>query len=144
MAITKAALKSEIQIDPNALGYAPFNAASDWDSIVALLNDKSKGGQINVSVLDARSLVNAVVASEYNTLTQPARDLWRDVLTVGVSQGVRLNDSGIVSLVLAIWSAGATRTNLIALQKRAGSRCEALFGEGAAVNSQDVFNAVTT
>lgn len=144
MAITKAALKSEIQNDPNALGYAPFSAASDWDSIAALLNDRSKGGQINVAVLDARSLVNAVVAAEYNALTQPARDLWRDILTVGATQGVRLNDSGIVALVLAVWSAGTTRTNLVALQKRAGSRCEALFGEATAVNAQDVFNAVTT
>lgn len=144
MAVTKAALKSEVQNDPAALGYAAFSAVSDWDSLAVLLNDRTKGGPINVTVLDARSLVNAVVAAEYNALTQPARDLWRDILTVGATQGVRLNDTGIVALVLAIWPASATRTNLVALQKRTGSRCEVLFGEGTAVNAQDVFNAVTT
>jgi len=140
-----AALTTELSTDPAALGYAALTAAPDAAGLVTLLNDTTKGGTLNPTYVDAHALVNAVVASEYNALTQAARDLWRDVIVAAGTNGVRVNDAGVKAIVLAVWAAGTTtRTALAALQTRACSRFEKLFGENAACQDNDVKSAIWT
>jgi len=143
MAMTKAALLAELQTDSQALGYAALVAANDDVGLAALLNDKTKGGSINRVTINASELQSAVVASEYAALSADQKALWHDLLQAAANGGVLISNTNIRNQALAVWAGGtASRTNLSNMQTRAGSRVEALWGEGASVSYTDVSNAL--
>ena len=143
MAMTKAALLSELQTDSQALGYAALVAANNDSALATLLNNKTKGGTIDRVTITASELQSCVVGSEYLTLTADQKSLWQSILLAASDGGVRMLNANIRAQALAVWAGGTTtRTNLGAAQTRAGSRAEALWGEGAAVSVADVSNAL--
>ena len=141
--MTKAALKAELQNDPQTLGYAALVAANDDVALAHLLNDKTKGGSVNRVTVTAAELQSCVVAAEYASLTADQKSLWQCILLAAADGGVRMSNANIRAQALAVWAGGTTtRTNLGAMQDRAGSRAEALWGEGASVSHSSVSDAL--
>lgn len=154
MAIDYAALKSELQTDPNAYGYAATNgndvAKAD------LLNLARAAITIRRSDVPAKDLWEAIDVGDYTALqanpTATQLSLERRYLawmtglpTFGT---VRiLNDDGsngpVAANLLAMFPAGSTtRARIVALASRNGSRAEQLFGQGVVVTAQDVGKAL--
>jgi len=141
--MTKAALLSELQTDSQALGYAALVAANNDAALAVLLNDKTKGGTISRTIVTATELQSCVVGSEYLSLTADQKSLWQSILLAAADGGVRMSNTNIRAQALAVWAGGTTtRTNLGNAQDRAGSRAEALWGDGASVSVGDISNAL--
>lgn len=143
MALTDAQiaiLQTEINTDPQSLGYA----GKTNPEIADLLNTAGLSSEtVDVGIINGQELSMAVEISEYLSLSAPARDAWNTILSAGDGQ-INVGDSRVVSQIGAIWGpATTTRANLLALKTRVCSRAEALFGSGIAVSMFDVAEAVT-
>ena len=141
--MTKAALKTELQTDPQTLGYAALVAANNDVALAALLNDKTKGGSIPRTLGTASDLQSCVDSAEYAALTGPKQGLWTAMLIAAIGNGVPLANAGFQAQAVYIWpAAGPTLTALTALLTRAGSRAEALWGDGTSVSFSQVSDAL--
>lgn len=140
--IDLAVLKTEIETDPAAVGYAPHVSSGNHSAIAALLREPSPGGEtIDVPAVSAQRLHAQAEAAEYLALSQGQRDLWLALLTV--SEDVPLGSSLIRGQIGAVWGPGSTtRTRIIALQDRPAARIEVLFGIGTKVRHSDVAAAL--
>lgn len=131
MPIPLAALKTELQTDPTALGLtAPYDAGQD--SIAAdLLNRPNVAIRMDVEV-PAAVFVEAIDRTEYLVLADGDK---RMLQLLATPDTVRLRNPALG----AMFPLGTqTRTNLQFLAKRAGSRAEQLWGAGAFVAHSDV------
>jgi hypothetical protein len=137
MTINTAQLRSEIQTDPIALGYAAPVAAKNWQGVADILNNPNQGA-INVSHVNSQALQSAVNPAEYLALSQGQRDLWAAILAQG---SVSVNDAGIKAQALAVFTAAATSTRAAFTQllTKPASRAEALFGLGTVIGYYDVY-----
>ena len=141
MAFTKAQLRAELLTDAGGLGYAPYVTANNDTTLADLLNDRTKGGNIDRVRVTAAELQSCVVASEALALTTAQSNLWVALLTAAADGGILLSDNQIRNQILAVFTAsgaGTTRSKVSTLQQRAGSRAEALWGEGTTVSYADV------
>lgn len=131
MALTDAALQSELLNDPAALGYAPLLAAGRYGEVVAALNLSRVGVTVGRTVIPSWEFVNAIVPTEYITLTQAQRDY----LTMLAAAGqVQLGGGGVRDALTALFGpATQSRANLIVLLNRPASRAEFLFGQAVAI-----------
>lgn len=134
MPINLAQLRTEIQTDPLALGYAPFVASGNDGGIQDLLNTPS-GRSVQRETVTANQLLGTVTASEYAALTAVQRDLWQAILTATANSGVPLKDAQIRSQLGAVWGSGTTtRAAIVALQTNSNaSRADFLFGESVTI-----------
>lgn len=150
MAVNIPQLKTELLTDPLGLGYAPTVASRD-DSITASIINQIRAGilikRADVSpseVFHALDLVD-LIASPTATMNSYLQSL----LTAPYSIRL-LNDDGtstpVQTNVLTLLKTGSTptKTRLIALQTRAGSRSEQLFGAGTIVTANDIALALTS
>lgn len=132
------ALKTELDTDPQGYGYAGttnFQAAQ-------LLNLFRVGEVVTRQTISVQDLQSQVVIAEYLLLTAVQREGWNAVLIASSDGGVDVSNQSIRDQAAAIWGAGTqTRQNLIDIQTRAGSRAEALFGEGFVVTDKQVEEA---
>lgn len=135
-----AALKTEVETDPAALGFAPLVAAENWQGCAALLNAPKAGFKLPIGVQPSYRVVGAVKRSEWDALT--AAD--KNYLTFLIQAGdVDLSASEIRTALGAIFPAGSvSRANLLALVDRSGSRAEELFGAGTIIGYEDVIRAI--
>lgn len=131
----KVAVRAEIDNDPGGLGYAAVTGteAEINAGIAAKLNAKG------VSVTDPFTkvqrdrvvgweLVGALVYGEYASLTQMQRDLFETIVACGQ---IDPRDTNIRTIFGQMFGVGTTtRTNLLNLEYRIGSRAENLFGAG--------------
>jgi hypothetical protein len=139
-----AALISEINGDPIGVGYAA--AAGNPSDVAGLLNQTPEptgvtGGQESIFKKHelVENLIPAIVAAEYEALSQAKRD---ELALVFSTQYVKTGDAALRTLIAAIFPAGATRTALIAAASRLCSRAEALWGDGFRVTDQQVAAAL--
>lgn len=156
MAIDYAALKTELNTDPTALGYAAPRTAGDDVTLAGIVNLLRATIQIRRADISASEIANAIDVADYTALpgSPTAAQLSSErrflawitgILTVG---SVRLlNDDGTnapaITNFQAMFPAGsATRTRLLALASRNGSRAEQLFGAGTVITSADVAKAL--
>ena len=117
MALTLAALKTELTTDPNAYGYAPHVASGSTGALAALLNEPRATISVPRGLVGTWEIIAATDAAEYNGLSATAKD---DVA-----------DAQIQAILKALFpNPSTTRTNLIARLTRIGSRAEQLFGVG--------------
>lgn len=131
MAINLTALKAEITTDPLTRGYSGM---SD-DAIAASLAVPNR--QADREALDSGTLVASIVSADYVGLTANQKDYVR---LVAMATSVPLT-AALKSELGAIFPAGSTtRANLIALQKRPGTRAEEL-NLGGQPTASDVANA---
>ena len=141
MAMTKAALYTELTTDPQSLGYAPFVAANNDKALADLLNDKTKGAAIDRVRVTASELQSCVIAAEAVALTPAQAALWTHILLAAADGGILMSDNQIRNQILAVFTAtggGTTKAKISNAQQRLGSRAEVLWGENASVSHGDV------
>jgi hypothetical protein len=141
---TLAALTSELNTDPIAMGYAAVFASCS--SLANLLNQNPEpvgvtGGQESIfrrTVL-AEDMVAGIVLTEYAALAQSNRDYLN--LLFGPGQ-VKTGDTNVRTQLGLIFPAGTSRTNMLAAAQKLASRAEALWGDGFTVSAQTVCQAL--
>lgn len=169
MSINFTALKNELNNDPVSLGYAPFIALGDDVSLAAILNfvrngvtpcpvNNVVGAAVTVRRKDISSaeIILAIDVTDYTALptnpnnTQLSNERrflsWLECLT-NVPQVRLINDDGtdtpVITNLQAMFPGGTgTRTRLVALAIRSGSRAELLFGVGTNITPDNVGQAL--
>lgn len=138
MPIDYAALKTELQNDPAALGYAALITAGNDQGLADALNLVRNGVpyQINREPIATALFITKMDSAEFAALTQP--QLLR-LNTMLIGGAVDINDANTQTSLLGIFPAnGASKAAVQALLKRQGSRAEVLFGRGVVVTATDV------
>lgn len=136
-----AALKAELTNDPSALGYAASLTDGDHGTPTTLLNQVRAGApyQVDRETVPTYILFASVDATEFAALTQLQLLQLSAILS---AQQVDLSKASIRTMLGAIFPvSGPTRTALIALAKRQGSRAEVLFGMGTTLSHQHISQA---
>lgn len=142
MAISYTALKTELQTDPTAIGYASLLAAGNHTALAAALNLVRATISVFRGVIPTWELLSCVVKTEYAALTASDKQLFQIVLSCGE---VDTTDSGIQTMLGSIYpNPSTTRTAMIARASRTGSRAEQLFGTGTAITIADIAKALAS
>ena len=116
-------LKTELQA-----GH-PGTGAYDADSAIAAAQLNAVNHTKNRTFVSPAEMQASVVGADFVALSAVAQRAWLAIL----SDDVDPTNANTITQVEAIWPAGATRTNLIALQTEPGSRAEELgFGRVSA------------
>jgi hypothetical protein len=140
MPVNHTALGAELQSDPAGLGYAPLLTATNWTALAALLNAPKASVKLSVGVQPSYRVVAAINRAEWDALAAAAKNYLSFVIQAGE---VDLGPGEVRTALSALFPAGsATRTSLLALVDRVGSRAEELFGAGVVVTYEDVIRAV--
>lgn len=156
MAIDYVAFKTELQTDPQALGYAASRTAGDDVTLAGIVNLARAGITIRRSDIQPLELASAIDVVDYTSIgaSPTAAQLSTErrflawLTAVFALPVLRLvNDDGSDTLIIknfkAMFAAGTpTLTRLSALSVRNGSRAEQLFGAGTVVSSADVAKAL--
>ena len=125
-------LKSELATDPVAMGYS----GKTTDQIVTLINDPTKR-TIDRTIVPAYEVINATVPAEWAALTADEKTRYSTLTGAGA---LDVTNANVRAAFAAMFGAGTTtRTALVALQTRTGSRADEL-GLGP-VTRQDVIDA---
>jgi len=126
MAMTLAALKSELLNDPTTLGYAAFISSGVTWQLADLLNAPRAGISVFRSSIKTWEVIANTVKAEYDSL--PAGD--KQLYGILVSSGeIDATNAAIRAMFASIFGASTTtRTQLGAMASRQGSRAEQLFG----------------
>ena len=143
MAFTIAALTTEINTDPKALGYATLKAQTNGpEAVAAKLNEAGASAEtLFKSYVPIEDVIAAIVISEYAAATAANRTFLENVLLKGSK--LKSGDANLRTSMAAIFAAGTTsRANLVALASRSASRAEALWGEGYVVSASQASEAM--
>lgn len=142
MAINYAQLKTELQTDPSALGYSALLAAGNHVGVAAVLNLTRAGVTIKRDIIPAHQLFEAITATDYAALTAAEKTRLQIILSMGQ---VNVRGDNTRAQLAAMFGAGtATRTAVLALIDRQGSRAEQLFGSGVSISAADVALALAS
>jgi len=135
--IDYTALKTELTTDPNAYGLTDlYNNGLD-SACADMLNEVRGSIEVNRGVVPAHEVFEAIVPAEWAALD--AQEQTRIGMILGMSE-IDTAGANTQAAFLAAFAAGtATRTALIALTKRSGSRAEELFGQS--VTREDIRKA---
>ena len=161
MALTSAqlaTLKTELNADPNAYGYAADLAVGNQEGVANKLNlrrDGTNGGPaitVRETAISTFALLEAIDNRDFitGTITQESQLLsgWFESITQG--QSIALLDAagqpnrvlGNLRRMLQNPGPQLSRSRVDALANRNGSRAEQLFGSGVRVTDADVANAL--
>jgi hypothetical protein len=140
-AMTLAALKTEIDTDPKALGYAALWAQSNGpEAVAARLNEPNTvpADTIFKSYVSLEDMLAEIVFSEYSG--------WSAAQKTNIDQflrGTRIKtgSANMRTTLAALIPVGASRTAMIAIAARPASRAEVLWGEFARVTDTNVAEA---
>lgn len=149
-------LKTELQTDPTAIGYATDLANRTDHKLAEAVNLVRLSITVKRKDVSARELYEAIEVTDYTALpgSPTAAQLSAERRYLGWLTGlialdrVRLqNDDNTVTPVganlQAMFAGGTgTRTRITALMTRTGSRAEQLFGVGTVVTVDDVSTAL--
>ena len=131
------ALKTEVETDPAARGYA---AAVDITALVTLLNATDTGSTINrdienIGVADIAAIIDG---GEYAALDEYNKEWVKSFINQDNSTPIRLYKDKFLS----VFGAGTTtRTAAQALLSVDASRAEVLFGAGTVLSRRDWIDA---
>ena|ERR1051325_9099247 len=139
-------LATELNTDPAGLGYSPLVAAGRDAALVDALNQVRPGGafQVDRERVPTYAIFASVDAAEFLALTSIQLQQLTTILNAGQ---VDLSNANIRNILVCCGAGAgtgifanpsATRTNLIALAKRQGSRAEVLWGSGTVVTGRDI------
>lgn len=132
------ALKAEIQSGPLAATLAPLVSSNDTHSIANALNAVGPA-QVGRKLVPSYEVLGATDAAEWSALLPDKKQLYDLIIKAG---HVDLSNPNTRSMLSGLFGNGPTRTAIIALNNRAGSRSEALgFGT---VTALDVAQALRT
>lgn len=138
-----AALMTEVNNDPKALGYSA--QSGNADSIAVLMNTSpepilaANQEQIYKLRVESRDLMAGIVLTEFAALTQANRDYCAMLFS---AVQINTGDANVRTQLAAIFATGTTsRANLVATAQKNASRAEALWGDGFRVTAQQVYLA---
>lgn len=137
-----ASLHAELFTDPLSLGYAGFISTGDDNSLSDLLNTHHSGGGFLVFAdpVSPSVIFDVINPEDYTSLT--TTDLAR-LQTIFTLPDVNLAVSATLDKVLGVFPNGSPSVLAItALQHRAGSRAEVLWGPGTVVTPNEVNEAI--
>ncbi len=151
-------LKTELQTDPSSLGYAAPLAAGTMAALAGLLNQPRASIRIRRADIASSEVAIAIEVTDFTSLqanptaaqlSSERRYLAWLTAILAVPAVRLLNNDGsntpVITNFQAMFPAGSgTRTRLLALAERDGSRAEQLFGVGVVVSYQDVGLALRT
>src|SRR6185295_668832 len=100
MPLTLAALKTELQTDPTALGYATHVANGTTWQLAAILNLPRAGIAIFRSSIPTWEIVACTVKSDYDALTAGDKQLYQILISTGTVNG---DDSRIRAMFASIF-----------------------------------------
>lgn len=129
------ALHDELTNDPNGYGYAALIALGADAGLEAMLNQVRPGISVYRDRIPTWEIIANTVKSEYDALPAGDKQLYQILVSAGT---IDATDARIRQMFASIFQAGTTRTNLIAMAQRPGSRCEELFGPGTGVTHQQI------
>ena len=174
MALTAAqitTLATELHNDPDALGYAPYNATQDVDSLIAILSFIRDGvtacpinnvvgpaitGVRNTAV-KVQDIIGAIAVADLITAgiaTQPTAEQFGEFMlfqtlcndgTVNLTNADGSDNNNAKTLKKILAAGSASKTAVAALETRNGSRAEQLFGlSGIVLTEADLYAAFAT
>lgn len=111
------ALKAELTDDPLNRGY------TQMDDVAAAESLNARNRQADRDTLTAEMLVSSIVESEFNSLTAREKNYLQLLVNAG---SVQLNQTVKQQLGSLFPSGSQTRTNVVSLLKRPGSRADEL------------------
>ncbi len=142
MPVNLSTLRTELLTDPRGLGYSAGISIGDHNRVSDLLNTSAASHSVSIGTIYALDMQQSVVPGEYAVISAGQRDLWGAIVATSIN-GIAISNTVIRNQVAFVWSAGTTtRSNLLALDTRSGSRAEVLFGEGTVVFSTEVGKAL--
>ena len=137
--IDPVALKTELDTDPNGLGYAVHMASGNNTALVLLLNEPHAADQVNRGIVPAHEVITSTDAVEWAALSDVEKSRYDTITGAGEVDASAVN---VRAAFAAMFGAGTTtRANLLAIGQRDGSRIEALFGAGVTATLDDVRKA---
>jgi hypothetical protein len=133
-----AALKSEVNTDPIAMGYDP---AGPTNPLLKLLNDPANnvGGETSARVFDVLAMMDALVPAEYDA-QQTVTDAANYVHTL-VELGAYESIEPYKMKFRGLFAANSDTVTSLDAQTTALSRAEVLFGQGIIISREDWFAA---
>lgn len=141
-AVDIAALRTELQTDPQVLGYAACITTGNDQCLADTLNLARAGASYQVprEPMDPNQLMDAIAPADTGSLS--TNDLLKLNLVFQIGL-VDLQKANIRSLLASVFAANSTtRTNIQALINRQGSRAEVLFGRGTVVTVAQIAQAL--
>jgi len=140
--VTIPALRTEIDTDPKALGYATLRTQSNGpEAVAARMNEAGASAEtLFKTYVPLEDMLAEIVFSEYSG--------WSAAQKTNIDQflrGTRIKtgSANMRTTLGALIPAGASRTALVALASRSATRAEILFGEGVTVTDQQAAEAMT-
>lgn len=135
------ALRTEIDTDPKALGYATLKAQSNGpEAVAAKLNELGASAEtLFKQYVQIEDFLAEVVLTEFTALSTAGKTAV-DQFFRGTR--IKTGSANMRTTLGALFPTGATRTALLALAQRSASRAEALWGEGVRVTDQHVAEAL--
>lgn len=140
-----AALKTELQSDPSAQGYALPMAVGDDVGTAAILNTVRSGPTpAAITIFRSRcetwEVFACLVKPEWDALSAGDKQLFSALMGLPF---INTADSRVRALFGALFGpATTTRANLLAMAQSDGTRAEQLFGEGTSVSASDIAKAL--
>jgi hypothetical protein len=139
--VTIAALRTEIDTDPKALGYATLKLQTNGpEAVAAKLNEVGASAEtLFKSYVPLEDMLAEIVFSEYSG--------WSAAQKTNIDQflrglRIRTGSANMRTTLGALIPTGASRTAMVALASRSATRAEILFGEGVRVTDQQVAEAL--
>jgi len=163
MAVNLAQLKTELNTDPAALGYAAPRNAGAHGILASILNTVRAGQTIQRVDVSAKEIVEAINVADMKPFATPATPTnqelsferrylaWFATLPAMGNVRLMLDDGTTLTPVGANLDAmfpaspgSATRTRIIALMSKPPTRAEQLFGAGTVVTTDQVSMALAS
>lgn len=142
---TLATLQTEINTDPQSLGYAAALASNGHQGVADALNLTRASITIRRSDITPTEIVTAITASDFVASPSASLLAWYQSAMACPMLRITNDDGSATSLQTnfkALLTAGSGSLNrLVALATRNGSRGEALFGPGVTITAQNVGQA---
>lgn len=144
--IDYAALKTELQTDPNAYGYAPLIAAGNMQGLADKLNQVRANISIPRPDVAPDEVLEAIRVSDLRSATTAVQAAYMQSLLVlpnlRILKGNGTDARVLTNLMDILTNGSASETRLRALATRTGSRAEQLFGPGAFLGWTDITTAL--
>lgn len=141
MPINYATLKTELTADPRTYGYAPNIVSGAHNILADMLNEIRVAIQIDTRQISSAKFSGLIVLTEYEALSAARRN-YLDMVMSAPTVDLTTGSPTVTALTTMFGAATTTRANVVAAQKRAGSRGEELFGLNTRITADDVSMAL--
>lgn len=148
MPINYTALKSELQNDPAALGYALHVASGNDSALADLINAPKVGVVMRNEFISSADILEAIDSRDFETTPLAAHVAWFQAemvqgrLRLVELDGTNTRALGNIKRLLLNADPQGSEARLNVIADRLGSRAEELFGRNTVVSSTDIAIAV--